>query len=103
MRLERPNIDFALFIVLLGAGCALVTQPLVEPLASTPPRADPAGLERDVRKLAVELHPRSVDPRMISCHRRFLIGTRCAQLTRESDSVVGALLRVNRASVRCRT
>jgi Zn-dependent M28 family amino/carboxypeptidase len=40
---------------------ALVVQPLVAPLASTPPAVDPARLEQHVRKLSIELNPRSFD------------------------------------------
>jgi Zn-dependent M28 family amino/carboxypeptidase len=61
MRLKSLTIVLGLFVTALCAGCALITQPGVRPVVTTPPRADPAALERHVRKLAVELHPRSVD------------------------------------------
>ena len=43
------------------AGCALVTQPMVKSIASTPPAADAAALERHVREFSVTLHPRSFE------------------------------------------
>jgi len=61
MKPTRPLIAIALVILVAACGCALVTQPGVKPIASTPPAADPAALERHVRELAVTLHPRSYD------------------------------------------
>jgi Zn-dependent M28 family amino/carboxypeptidase len=65
MRNKRPLITFgiALGILLLGsgAGCAFITQPLVDPLASPPAQVDTVALENHVRMLAVTLHPRSID------------------------------------------
>lgn len=47
-------IELALFAGLI----AFVTQPFVQPVKSSPPAADPAQLERDVRKLSVDFFPR---------------------------------------------
>jgi len=43
----------------MAGGCALVTQPGVRPIASTPAIVDSAALERHVHELAVTLYPRS--------------------------------------------
>ncbi len=43
-------VELALFAGLI----AFVTQPFVQPVKSSPPAADPARLERDVRKLSVD-------------------------------------------------
>lgn len=51
---------------LLAAGIVCVTQPLVVPVPSTPPGVDPVRLEQHVRRLSVDLYPRSYDqPRKI--------------------------------------
>jgi len=42
---------------------ALVGQPLVAPVPSTPPAVDPARLEAHVKKLSVDLYPRSFEHR----------------------------------------
>jgi len=47
--------------LLAGAGVTLVVQPLVAPLPSAPPPVDPARLAQHVRKLSVDLYPRSFD------------------------------------------
>lgn len=47
--------------VLAAGAVVLVVQPLVAPLPSTPPAVDPARLQQHVRKLSVELYPRSFD------------------------------------------
>ena len=47
-------VELALFAGLI----AFVTQPFVQPVKSSPPAADPARLERDVRKLSVDFFPR---------------------------------------------
>jgi hypothetical protein len=61
MRFKRPLIAIG-FVTLLGiAGCALITQPLVRPIASDPVKVDAAVLEKHVRELAVNLHPRSFE------------------------------------------
>ena len=39
----------------------LVAQPFVAPIASTPPPVDPARLEAHVKRLSVELYPRSFE------------------------------------------
>ncbi len=51
----------ALIWTLSAGALALVVQPFVSPLPSVPPAVDPARLEMHVRKLAVDLHPRSYD------------------------------------------
>lgn len=54
----------ALFLALVSALMvliALVAQPLAAPVASQPPPVDPARLEAHVRKLSVDLYPRSHD------------------------------------------
>lgn len=61
MRLKRPLIAIGLVALLGITGCALVTQPLVRAIPSEPARVDAAALERHVRQLAVDLHPRSFD------------------------------------------
>ncbi len=40
---------------------ALVAQPMVTPVPSTPPSVDPAKLEAHVKKLSVDFYPRSFD------------------------------------------
>ena len=45
----------------VGAGVALVVQPLVRPVPAQPLQVDPARLEAHVKKLSVELYPRSAD------------------------------------------
>ena len=47
-------VELALFASLI----AFVTQPFVQQVKSSPPAADPAQLERDVRKLSVDFFPR---------------------------------------------
>jgi hypothetical protein len=59
MRYRRPLIAIGLLILFGIAGCALVTQPLVRPIRSEPANVDAATLERHVRELAGNLHPRS--------------------------------------------
>jgi Zn-dependent M28 family amino/carboxypeptidase len=49
--------------LLAAALMALVTQPLVTPLRSTPPEVDPARLEAHVRRLTIDFYPRSYDQR----------------------------------------
>jgi len=61
MTLKRPFIALALAALGGAVGCAFVTQPGVAPIPSSPPAVDPAALERHVRELAVNLHPRSYD------------------------------------------
>lgn len=60
----RLLIFVAILSVLLLGACALVKQPLVRPIVSPPAEVDAAALERHVRKLAVDLHPRSFDHRV---------------------------------------
>src|SRR5688572_18460749 len=43
----------------LCVGCALVAQPGVKPIASTPPPVDAAALRRHVDALSRDFHPRS--------------------------------------------
>jgi Zn-dependent M28 family amino/carboxypeptidase len=61
MKLKRLLIGLALVAFVGAAGGALLTQPAVSPIVSHPPAADPAGLERTVRELAVSMHPRRYD------------------------------------------
>lgn len=46
---------------LVAAAVAVVTQPLVRPVASRPPPVDAGRLQAHVRHLSVDLHPRSHD------------------------------------------
>ncbi len=67
---QSPNRShrrvFAAFGV-VGGGilllAAMVSQPLVTPLPSTPSAADPARLEAHVKKLSVDFYPRSFERR----------------------------------------
>lgn len=54
-------ITTALIWSLGAAFVALVVQPFVQPIPSAAPAVDPARLERHVRKLSVDFHPRSYD------------------------------------------
>ena len=45
----------------LGAGVALLSQPLAGKVASTPVQVDPVRLEAHVKKLSVDVYPRSAD------------------------------------------
>ena len=58
---KRPFIAIAIGLAAVMAGCALVTQPLVKPIGSTPARVDAVALERHLRVLAEKFHPRSHD------------------------------------------
>ncbi|UUZ53414.1 hypothetical protein LP419_32005 [Massilia sp. H-1] len=62
MRIGVAIVGTTALIWAIAAGAlALVVQPMVAPVASTPPPVDPARLEQHVRKLAVALYPRSFD------------------------------------------
>lgn len=61
MRYRRPLIAIGILLLAGATGCALITQPLVRPIASEPVIVDAAALERHVRELAVNLHPRSFE------------------------------------------
>jgi len=61
MRLTRLLIGILPILLAVTGAVSCVTQPGVMPVASTNAVADPASLERHVRMLAVNLHPRSVD------------------------------------------
>ncbi len=64
MRAMRWILAFICAICLLGFSLiAVVTQPLVTPLPSTPPPVDAARLEAHVRKLSADFYPRSADQR----------------------------------------
>lgn len=71
MNFSRPPTSSrrGLYLVWAGAGAgilmliALVGQPMVTPVPSAPPSVDPARLEAHVRKLSVELYPRSFEHR----------------------------------------
>jgi Zn-dependent M28 family amino/carboxypeptidase len=53
----------ALAVIVAGtlALAAMLGQPLVTAVPSTPPAVDPARLEAQVRKLSIDFHPRSFD------------------------------------------
>ena len=56
----------------MGRRCGLVAalaQPLVTPVPSAPPPVDPARLEKHVKKLSVDLYPRSFE--QFSDHRSY--------------------------------
>lgn len=59
MQYRRPLIASGILLLVGAAGCALITQPLVRSIPSEPANVDAATLERHVRELAVNLHPRS--------------------------------------------
>lgn len=59
--LPKNKWRFAVELALVAGFLAWVTQPFVVPVAPVQVQADPARLERDVRKLSVEFHPRSAD------------------------------------------
>lgn len=62
MRTRRAILLATAVIWTFVAGAlVLVVQPLVAPLPSTPPPVDPARMAQHVRKLSVELYPRSFD------------------------------------------
>ena len=61
MHLKRPLIAAAVGVAALMAGCALVTQPLVKPVASAPAQVDAVALERHVRALSATFHPRNYE------------------------------------------
>jgi len=74
MRTRSAMLLTTAAICLLAAGAVvLVVQPMVAPLPSTPPAVAPARLERHVRKLSVELYPRSFDqPAHLSQAARYI-------------------------------
>ena len=57
--------EFLAIVAVIWIGIAgilvLVAQPFVAPIASTPPPVDPARLEAHVKKLSVDLYPRSFE------------------------------------------
>jgi hypothetical protein len=61
----RPLSKFITTVVVLSCaaagGVVLMVQPMVAPVASTPPQVDAARLEAHVKKLSVELYPRSFE------------------------------------------
>ena len=58
----RPVLGAAALVaVLAGTLLVLVTQPFVAPIPSRPPQVDSARLEAHVKRLSVDLHPRSHD------------------------------------------
>jgi Zn-dependent M28 family amino/carboxypeptidase len=61
----RPRKSMLVFIVVIWSAFAavlsLLAQPLVTPVLSTPLPVDPARLEAHVKKLSVDLYPRSAD------------------------------------------
>jgi Zn-dependent M28 family amino/carboxypeptidase len=62
MRTRSVALITTAVIWALASGCvSLVAQPLVSPVASTPAAVDPARLAAHVKKLSVDLYPRSSD------------------------------------------
>ena len=61
MRIRTVLSAAVLISVLTVASIAVVTQPFVAPVPSRPPRVDPARLEAHVKRLSVDLYPRSYD------------------------------------------
>ena len=57
----RMLFVLAVVIAFVAGGIALVIQPWVQPIASTPPPVDPLRLKAHVRHLSVDLYPRSYD------------------------------------------
>lgn len=57
-RLPKRKGVLAVELALFASLIAFVTQPFVQPVKSSPSAADPAQLERDVRKLSVDFLPR---------------------------------------------
>ena len=51
----------AVFAIVIGGATALVVQPFVAPVRSTPPQVDASRLQAHVKKLSVELYPRSFE------------------------------------------
>lgn len=60
-RPRRPFAALAVIVAGISALLALVCQPLVTAVPSTPPPVDPARLEAHVRKLSVDFYPRSFE------------------------------------------
>ena len=61
-------------LAVIGAGVAVVTQPLVQPVPSRPPQVDPQRLEAHVRRLSVDFHPRSHDqPRQLERAAQYIL------------------------------
>lgn len=60
---SRSAVLLTIAIIWTGAAAciALVAQPLVSPIACSSPQVDPARLEAHVKKLSVDLYPRSAD------------------------------------------
>lgn len=64
----------AAFVAFIVGGLAVITQPLVRPVASQPPQVDPQRLESHVRHLSVELFPRSHDqPRQLERAAQYIL------------------------------
>ncbi len=61
MRIRTVFITSVLIVVSMAAIIAVITQPLVVPISSTPPQVDPTRLEGHVKHLSVDLYPRSFD------------------------------------------
>jgi len=51
----------AVIWIIIGGVVALVVQPFVAPVASTPPQVDAGRLQAHVKKLSVDLYPRSFE------------------------------------------
>lgn len=61
MRLARFLIGISPLLLAAVSAVSCVTQPLVQPIESRGASVDAAALERHVRTLAVDFHPRSID------------------------------------------
>jgi len=59
----RTVVLIGLLIAAIAAlvAIALVTQPLVAPIRSTPPQVDEARLQEHVKRLSIDFYPRSHD------------------------------------------
>jgi Zn-dependent M28 family amino/carboxypeptidase len=67
MRFPKKMLVFVITVVLvILAGCVFLAQPMVKPLAITPPPVDTGKLRAHVRMLSEQLYPRSFDhPKML--------------------------------------
>jgi Zn-dependent M28 family amino/carboxypeptidase len=61
MRLRTFSITLSLIAVFAASTVAVITQPFVTPIPSTPPEIDKSKLEAHVKRLSTDFHPRSSD------------------------------------------
>jgi hypothetical protein len=61
MRPIRLLIAATAFVAVIAGCIAVITQPLVRPVVSQPPQVDSQRLESHVKRLSVDLFPRSHD------------------------------------------